>query len=214
MTMQIRGTTQIMEESISLAQLTPALQLLINKQWFRKDFITAADQILLEHEDFNPDMKAEVYLNGVLLQPDEYAVGAGAIGLNQPAAEADQVTVMYGQRPIGEQIWGEQMRRYTNATYVGPAIEPFAGTVRWYPPYRATLSGIYAAIGVASENDIVLGINKNGVQISTHTIKAGSNRSVNAPLLSAMETTDYLTVDILSGSGGEGLVVTIEYSLL
>lgn len=214
MTMKIRGTTQIMEESISLAQLTPALQLLINKQWYRKDFITVAGQILLEHEDFNADMKAQVYLNGVLLQPDEYAIGAGAIGLNQPAADADQVTVMYGQRPIGEQIWGEQMRRYTNATFVGSTVEPFSGTVRWYPPYRSQLSGMYCAMGVASSNPIVIGINKNGTKIGELTLPTNSYRSPNIPLLSTIEASDYLTVDIISGSGGEGLVITIEYSLL
>jgi hypothetical protein len=212
--MQIRGTTQIMDESISLSQLTQAVQLLINKQWYREDFITVADQLLLESAAFNPDLTVQVYLNGVLLQPSEYAVGSGAIGLNQLAAEADQITVMYGQRPIGEQIWGDQMRRYTNATFVGSSIEPFAGTVRWYPPYRSTLSGIYAAMGVVSTNDIVLGINKNGVQISTHTLLAGTNRSTNAALLGAMEPSDYLTVDILSGSGGEGLIITIEYSII
>lgn len=95
MNMKIRGSTQLLDDSIPLEKLTTELQDWLLREQKRADFVATAGQTTLSHADFGVNVKTYVYLNGVMLQPNEFSLGAGSITLTAPAELNDQITVLY-----------------------------------------------------------------------------------------------------------------------
>ena len=94
-------------------------------------------------------------------------------------------------------------------------ITPTLGTARWYPNNEITIVKVYATIGVVSPTDIKIQVKKNGQSILGYdviTLSANFFKS-NPILLNAIVTEqDYLTVDIVSGTGGANLNITLVYT--
>lgn len=118
MTMKIRGSTQLLDKSIPLEKLSAELQERFLREQKRIDFVTTAGQTVLLHADFVVGMAHYVYLNGSMLQLDEYSVAPGSITLAVPAQLDDQITVLHGAvnlPAIGHQISGE-IRAFARTT--------------------------------------------------------------------------------------------------
>lgn len=100
--------------------------------------------------------------------------------------------------------------------YAGDA-ELFTGEARWYPPRNCTMNTVQAWVSTAPAGaSLNFSINKNGVELLTGSIAAGSNNMTDQTGLShALVTTDYLTVDIDQiGSTTPGKNLTIRMLLI
>jgi len=84
------------------------------------------------------------------------------------------------------------------------SIEPTVGTARWYPYADSKLTTFYATIENTSLESITLVLRLNGLTIpnSSAIIPAGSYTTTKIGLSLDISTSDYITVDIISGYGG------------
>jgi hypothetical protein len=96
-TMQIRGSTQIMDGSVPLSKLSEDIQFKLASARVRRDYEATADQMILPWPDLPEQAVVEVFVNGLLLNPSEYRVMAGEIALNTPLTEGEQVYVFYSE---------------------------------------------------------------------------------------------------------------------
>jgi hypothetical protein len=96
-------------------------------------------------------------------------------------------------------------------------ISPFTGQLRWYPSASITLVQISLFIATApSGSSITVDLKKNGVSVfggSKPSIASGSNTSgaVSIPGTITLTTSDYLTIDISSGSSGADMTARVDY---
>jgi len=101
MTSKIRGSTQLLDESIPIEKLAPELQERLLREQKRVNFLVTTDgQTVFSHADFAPTVVMYAYLNGALMQPDEFVVNTGNITLAVAASVSDQITVLYGAQGI------------------------------------------------------------------------------------------------------------------
>ncbi len=105
-----------------------------------------------------------------------------------------------------------QQTEYVTASFPGTGAVT-TGKARWYPPANCTLVSIYASAGVAPTASAVFDMKKNGTSAGSATISSGQNKSAVGVLNVAMTTSDYLTVDISSITGGEAFTVVIGYEV-
>jgi hypothetical protein len=101
--------------------------------------------------------------------------------------------------------------RFISMHTTGSVSGPSTGTTRFYPPKAVSISNIVASLSQASTTDFVLKIKKNDTQVNTYTVTANTNTMTKAALNVNLTTTDYLTVDIVSGSAVD-LRVDLEYT--
>lgn len=144
MTMKIRGSTQLLDKSIPLEKLSAELQERFLREQKRIDFVTTAGQTVLLHDDFVVGMAHYVYLNGSMLQLDEYSVAPGSITLAVPAQLDDQITVLHGAVNLpasGHQIAGE-IRAFARATAPAGWLVCDGSAVS-----RSTYAELFAAVG-------------------------------------------------------------------
>lgn len=88
-------------------------------------------------------------------------------------------------------------------------VKPTTGVARWYPYADSTITQFYTSIEYPPLSAVVLQLKKNGVAVGTPiTIEAGSYKSDVVTLSEVVTPTDYLTVDIVSGSSGAGVYAT------
>lgn len=102
---------------------------------------------------------------------------------------------------------------YISASFPG-AIGPLDSKARWSPPRTIALTNVSFNIDTpASSAAIVLDIKKNGTSVFTGTkptLGIGvSKADVSVPNISIL-TSDYITLDILSGNGSD-MTVRIDY---
>jgi hypothetical protein len=211
----IRGSTQIRDESISLNKLSPAVQSLLLRTWIRKDFSINQDGVTDFYDaEFQPEKFTEVYVNGVLQTNIlDYHVGSENIHFNVPLTIGDNVSVFCGNKPIYEQMTGEQLRRQQTVALIGGSIKPYESVSRWYPTYKSIVTGVYGTLGVVSNVQTVLKLKRNGECIKTFVIPPNTHRG---PTFSMYEVftppDDYMTVEICECSDdGDGLNIMIDY---
>jgi hypothetical protein len=91
-------------------------------------------------------------------------------------------------------------------------IEPNVGFSRYYPPKTVTISALSASTSAASSTNFTFDLLKNGTVLNTYTILANQNilSSVAVTGLS-LTTTDYLTVNVTSGSAYD-FRVSLQYT--
>lgn len=103
---------------------------------------------------------------------------------------------------------------YISASFPG-AIGPLDSKARWSPPRTITLTNVAFNIDTpASSAPIVLDIKKNGTTIfagAKPTLGIGVSKSDVAIADIQILTTDYITLDILSGDGSD-MTVRIDYN--
>lgn len=90
-------------------------------------------------------------------------------------------------------------------------LEPTAGTAKFAFPQAVTITKAYAVVGVASTSIISAILYKNGQSFAALTIDANAAKSSVATLTEAISANDFLTADIAAASGGENLILILEY---
>jgi hypothetical protein len=91
-------------------------------------------------------------------------------------------------------------------------VNPITGVSRWHPRGEVTITGV-TAYCASDSTGIMFDVKKNGVSVltSTHpTIAAGQTTTTKTTLSVDVLETDYLTIDVLSGSCTEA-VVRLDY---
>lgn len=100
------------------------------------------------------------------------------------------------------------------ATFPG-TLTTLVGNIRWYPRSNITLTNVFVSMGTApSTGGAVFNVRKNGTAIfsgSKPTVASGANTSGANAISVPLTTTDYLTVDVETASGGDA-TLRIDYS--
>jgi len=93
-------------------------------------------------------------------------------------------------------------------------LEPTYGTARWYPDKPITILSVFATIGVVSSDNIQINIKKNGSSIlgSYLTLTSTQHKSNSVSVNVQLTTEDFITMDIISATGGSNLNITLVYS--
>lgn len=103
--------------------------------------------------------------------------------------------------------------RELKAVFPG-AVAVMTGKARWYPQEPVTLTSMTLTAGVAPTANSTLALKKNGTQVGTITLTAGSYKvTVDISPDISLAVTDYLTVDVVSVTGGEDFTLCISYNL-
>ena len=101
--------------------------------------------------------------------------------------------------------------KYMTMNQAGTITAPFTGIARSYPPININITSIAASVGTTPSADLVFDILKNGVSVGTHTITAGAYKLSPASTNILVNSTDYLTINIVSGTGASDLKVDFTY---
>ena len=101
--------------------------------------------------------------------------------------------------------------KYMTMNQAGTITAPFTGIARSYPPININITSIAASVGTTPTADLVFDILKNGVSVGTHTITAGAYKLSPASTNILVNSTDYLTINIVSGTGASDLKVDFTY---
>jgi len=86
---------------------------------------------------------------------------------------------------------------------VGLFAAPITGTARAVPIANTTITKIQLVNSNVVSANLTVRLNKNGVSVNTYTILSGNYISNYTGLNIPFTSTDYLTVDVLSGSGSD-----------
>lgn len=88
-------------------------------------------------------------------------------------------------------------------------VTPITGTSRYYPRTNVTITNIKAWLSENAIANVVANIKKNNVVIQNVTILAG-NDSMNESVSISLLTTDFITIDVVSGTGKD-LTIRMDY---
>ena len=94
----IRGSTQLLDDSVTAAKLDPDTRAYIQQRWTEVKFEATAGQTAFSLPLLQGAEQVEVYRNGLLEQPEEYTVSAGQVQFETPMLAGEQVSVFYGLR--------------------------------------------------------------------------------------------------------------------
>lgn len=101
---------------------------------------------------------------------------------------------------------------YVTVNVPGTIVSPLTGTNRYYPPAAITLSKVYASLGTAASGTFSFILKKNGTDTGyTFNISNASFTLTPVTVNISVATTDYLTLDVTSGSASD-LRVEIQFS--
>jgi len=100
--------------------------------------------------------------------------------------------------------------RYITMYKTGEVITS-VGTSRYYPPSNVNITSVSASLSGSSSTDLSFAIYKNGSNTGAYTITANSFIAQKTDSNITLTTTDYLTVNILSGSGTD-LKLDLQYT--
>ena len=103
--------------------------------------------------------------------------------------------------------------KYIVMTQPGTITAPFTGLARAYPPIDITISSMKASVGTTPSADLVFDLMKNGVSVQSFTVLAGEYTASQSGLNISVTTTDYLSINIVSGTGASDLKIDFTYSL-
>ena len=96
----------------------------------------------------------------------------------------------------------------------GNITTPFTGVSRFYPTSNLTITNVFASLGTVSSGNLGFMIKKNGSNVGTFTVTGNTFRMSDTSANISVSTTDYLTLDVTSGSGATDLRVDLKYKLV
>lgn len=140
-----------------------------------------------------------LYLGGAHISVDDTS---GAVKIT-PAATVANPT------PTAQVI---SSPRYITMVKTGNITTPDTGTSRYYPPKDVTISNVLASLSTAATSNLQFTINKNGSNTGAYTISANAYQLTKTVANISLTTSDYLTVNILSGEGAAELRLDLEYT--
>jgi hypothetical protein len=117
-------------------------------------------------------------------------------------------TIYIGDREVSS----DSFLKYITMNQAGTITAPFTGIARSYPPININITSIAASVGTTPTADLVFDVLKNGVSVGTYTITAGEYKLSPASVSVSIQTTDYLSININSGTGATDLKVDFTYT--
>ena len=100
--------------------------------------------------------------------------------------------------------------RFISISVTGVINAPLTGNVRYYPPLGMSVQNVAASVSSAPPSDLSFSLLKNGSSVGTYTITTGSYRLLPQSANISLTTSDYLTVNVTSGSA-ENLRLDLQY---
>jgi len=94
----------------------------------------------------------------------------------------------------------------------GSITPPLTGTARYYPKSNITVSNVYAYLGTSSSTNFTFNLYKNGSNAGLFLVNSNANIMSAVSCNIAMTTSDYFTINIVSGTGATDLKVDLQYS--
>lgn len=103
---------------------------------------------------------------------------------------------------------------YVNLSMPGTIIPPFIGISRFYPPFNVTIKTVFANLGNAANDDVIITLRKNNTIVGTvFTIPSGTIIMTPVNIDVPLTTTDYLTIDVTGvATTARDLYVRLKYS--
>jgi len=101
--------------------------------------------------------------------------------------------------------------RYVTMSRTGTITSPFIDTARYYPPKAMDIINVQASLSVPSGSTFSFRINKNGTNTGVYSISSGEYRLASTNTTISLTTSDYLTIDVVSGTGSD-MKVDLEYT--
>ena len=95
----------------------------------------------------------------------------------------------------------------------GNITTPFTGIARCYPTANVNIVNVFASLGTTSSSNLAFTLKKNGTAVGNYTVAGNSYRLTATSANINVTTSDYLTLDITSGSGASDLKVDLQYKL-
>jgi hypothetical protein len=137
--------------------------------------------------------------NSIIIEDINWMISADAWNLSIMSGGIGNAPVSLPPVSVDTQVFGFE-----------GVVKPVVGAARWYPPQLSNLTSFYASIEVAPTGPVVLQAKRNGVAIGDSIgIPAGEFKSnVISPNVEIL-TTDYITVDIVSGTTGTNVYATV-----
>jgi hypothetical protein len=130
---------------------------------------------------------------------------AGATGATGPAGPAGPAGPQGPQGPAGSTGGGSNSLL---GAFPGPT-ELQVGTMRYYPRTTMAITALVGWLSAPAINPVVAALRQNGTAVATLTIPAGALSASQAVTISVTPT-DYLTMDIQSGTGFD-LTIRLDY---
>jgi len=94
----VRGSTQILDWTVTFNKLDPFVRDLVNGSWTRITVEALNGQTLINIPGLRDIDFTEVRRNGVLLHSSEYSVISNYIEFNDPLSADELITVFYGAK--------------------------------------------------------------------------------------------------------------------
>jgi hypothetical protein len=133
---------------------------------------------------------------------------ANTINANGSIGASSQILTSNGSGSF----WKDPSPKYVNMVQTGTIFAPYTGSSRYYPPTNINISTVYASISTVYSNALVFKIFKNGADTGyTFTINSGVYTLTPVSVNISLSTTDYLTLNLVSGSSTE-LKVQLQYT--
>jgi len=127
---------------------------------------------------------------------------SGPLSANGSTGTATYILTSNGS--VGSPYWasaGTAITRYINMSQPGTNTGPYVGTARFYPADNITVNQIFASVSQTPSASCIFKIFKNGIDTGyTFTINSGSNTLTPTSVSIIVATTDYLTINLVSGS--------------
>ena len=102
--------------------------------------------------------------------------------------------------------------KYITMNQPGSITPPLTGTARYYPKSNITVSNVYAYLGTSSSTNFTFNLYKNGSNAGLFLVNSNANIMSAVSCNIAMTTSDYFTINIVSGTGATDLKVDLQYS--
>jgi cytoskeletal protein CcmA (bactofilin family) len=118
-----------------------------------------------------------------------------------------------GNITISGKIQGTVSSGTITLTQPGNITSPFTGVSRFYPLANLVVNNVFASLGTTSSDQFLFRLNKNGSNVGLFAMDADSYRVSGVAANVAISTTDYLTLDIVSGTDATDLRVDLRYTL-
>jgi hypothetical protein len=102
--------------------------------------------------------------------------------------------------------------RYISMIRPGAIVTPETGTIKYYPPKNINIISVIASLSTAPVLNLNFIVCKNGANTgSLYSMSTGQVQMTQQTTNISLNTTDYLTINFLSGTGASDLRVELEY---
>lgn len=134
--------------------------------------------------------------------------------VNQPLAP-DNPNALTNRNYVDQQVSSVSPMPRSIFSSIAGEVVAFDGGVRWYPPFPITVTNVRAFIDTPSQvNPVVADVLLNAVSIFAEgekpSIAINEHDSGDNVVDVTLQTTDYLTISVLSG-GGKDMSIRIDY---